>query len=219
MGAIITWTGTLSFLMFYGLKKVKMLRVEAAAEFKGMDMLKHGESAYPADAWVEQQYMKEDALAGGDDDDDGATGNGTSNGAKREGGGKSKDGLPPNMRFSRAASYNNPHEMFPAASKMFAGMNAAAGGVTKSGKTSRASSMSVVNEAEDAAKTQPNGTLCHQSTCVHSRRIDPLKSGTPAEKEKLTVIQELNVAGGIANIAVAMVTATDIVEKDENTLI
>ena len=31
----------------------------------GMDMLKHGESAYPADAWVEQQYMKEDALSGG----------------------------------------------------------------------------------------------------------------------------------------------------------
>ncbi len=25
-------------------------------------MLKHGESAYPADAWVEQQYMKEDAF-------------------------------------------------------------------------------------------------------------------------------------------------------------
>merc|ERR1712025_1372794 len=64
--------------------------------------------------------------------------------------GQSRDGLPPNMRFSRAASYNNPHEMFPSASKLFAGMNAAAGGVTKSsGKTSRASSMSVVNEAED----------------------------------------------------------------------
>ena len=28
----------------------------------GMDLLKHGESAYPADAWVEQQYMKEDAV-------------------------------------------------------------------------------------------------------------------------------------------------------------
>ena len=27
-----------------------------------MDLLKHGESAYPADAWVEQQYMKEDAV-------------------------------------------------------------------------------------------------------------------------------------------------------------
>ena len=25
-----------------------------------MDLLKHGESAYPADAWVEQQYMEED---------------------------------------------------------------------------------------------------------------------------------------------------------------
>ena len=26
-----------------------------------MDYLKHGESAYPADAWVETQYMKEGA--------------------------------------------------------------------------------------------------------------------------------------------------------------
>ena len=33
-----------------------------------------------------------------------------------------------------------------------------------------------------AAKTQPNGTLCHQSTCVHSRRIDPLKSGLICKK-------------------------------------
>ena len=37
-----------------------MLRVEMEHEFKGMDLLKHGESAYPADAWVEQQYMEED---------------------------------------------------------------------------------------------------------------------------------------------------------------
>ena len=28
-----------------------------------MDLLKHGESAYPADAWVEQQYMREDAFS------------------------------------------------------------------------------------------------------------------------------------------------------------
>jgi len=27
-----------------------------------MDLLKHGESAYPADAWVEQQYMSENAV-------------------------------------------------------------------------------------------------------------------------------------------------------------
>ena len=35
--------------------------------------------------------------------------------------GASKDGLPPNMKFSRTASYNNPHEMFPSASKLFSG--------------------------------------------------------------------------------------------------
>ncbi len=34
----------------------------------------------------------------------------------------SKDGLPPHMKFSRAASYNNPHEMFPSASRLFSGI-------------------------------------------------------------------------------------------------
>lgn len=49
-----------------------------------------------------------------------------------------RDGLPPNMRFSRAASYNNPHMMFPSASKLFSGMNNVAGKLatttTKGGK-------------------------------------------------------------------------------------
>ncbi len=27
-----------------------------------MDLLKHGESAYPADAWVEAQYMKDGGI-------------------------------------------------------------------------------------------------------------------------------------------------------------
>ena len=89
-------------------------------------------------------------------------------------GGKSKDGLPPNMRFSRAASYNNPHEMFPSASKLFAGMNAAAGGVTKSsGKTSRASSMSVVNEAEDGESSE----LLKKS---HSLFLQPPSAAPPS---------------------------------------
>lgn len=39
----------------------------------------------------------------------------------RRKGSVSRDGLPPQMKFSRAASYNNPHEMFPSASKLFAG--------------------------------------------------------------------------------------------------
>ena len=28
----------------------------------GMDLLKHGESSYPADAWVEAQYMKDGGM-------------------------------------------------------------------------------------------------------------------------------------------------------------
>ena len=42
-------------------------------------------------------------------------------GEKRES--KSRDGLPPHMSFSRAASYNNPHEMFPSTAKLFSGFN------------------------------------------------------------------------------------------------
>ena len=34
--AIVTWTGALCFIMFYSLKKVKMLRVEASHEFTGV---------------------------------------------------------------------------------------------------------------------------------------------------------------------------------------
>merc|ERR1712080_647097 len=40
------------------------LRVSTEGEFKGMDIVKHGESAYPAQAWVEFQYNK-GAKAGG----------------------------------------------------------------------------------------------------------------------------------------------------------
>ena len=76
--AIVAWTGLTSLLMFSILAKFNMLRVEHEHEFKGfgvvcqivgdysltflvsgMDLLKHGESAYPADAWVEQQYMQD----------------------------------------------------------------------------------------------------------------------------------------------------------------
>ena len=44
---------------------IHVYKIRAFAHVKfplGMDLLKHGESAYPADAWVEQQYMKEDAF-------------------------------------------------------------------------------------------------------------------------------------------------------------
>ena len=76
-----------------------------------MDILKHGESAYPADAWVEAQYMKDGGLAA----------NLLTKSPTKSTSSKSKDGLPPNMKFSRTASYNDPDQMFPLASKLFSG--------------------------------------------------------------------------------------------------
>ena len=62
-----------------------------------MDLLKHGEAAYPADAWVELQYRDDDVTA---------------------------LSLPPNMRYHhRKMSFNDPQKMFPGLSKMFGGIN------------------------------------------------------------------------------------------------
>ena len=107
-----------------------------------MDILKHGESAYPADAWVEQQYMKEEInnvqIPGTPNlpRQDSTDTNITSVGAREEVSRKtstlslsSKNGLPPHMKYSRSASYNNPHEMFPSESKLFTGMTQLAGNI------------------------------------------------------------------------------------------
>ena len=62
-----------------------------------MDLLKHGESAYPADAWVELQYRDDEVAS---------------------------LSLPPNMRYHhRKMSFNDPQKMFPGLSKMFGGIN------------------------------------------------------------------------------------------------
>ena len=34
------------------------MRIDEETEYSGNDIPKHGESAYPADAWVEMQYNK-----------------------------------------------------------------------------------------------------------------------------------------------------------------
>ena len=50
--------------------------------------------------------------------------NGTKDGKhQRKSSSASKGGLPPHMSFNRAASYNNPHEMFPSTAKLFSGFN------------------------------------------------------------------------------------------------
>ena len=51
------WTYILwSIPLFWGLKRFQLLRIEGYNEFYGMDLTQHGESAYPASAWDEDQY-------------------------------------------------------------------------------------------------------------------------------------------------------------------
>ena len=59
--AIILWALVWSVLMFGGLSMIKKLRIDRETEFKGNDLIKHGEAAYPRDAWVEMQYQMKNA--------------------------------------------------------------------------------------------------------------------------------------------------------------
>ena len=56
--AIFGWCGGCSLVMFGALRAAGMLRVDEETEKSGNDIPKHGEAAYPADAWVEMQYKK-----------------------------------------------------------------------------------------------------------------------------------------------------------------
>ncbi|XP_060080863.1 putative ammonium transporter 1 [Ylistrum balloti] len=49
--AIIVWGGVLSSIMFFVLKKLKLLRVSFEYELKGLDIPKHGEPAYPVESY------------------------------------------------------------------------------------------------------------------------------------------------------------------------
>ena len=56
--AIILWAGAHSLVIFGGLKYCNLLRISADDEFTGVDMAKHGESAYPVNSWKEVQYSR-----------------------------------------------------------------------------------------------------------------------------------------------------------------
>eukprot|EP00092_Neocalanus_flemingeri_P008906 GFUD01009581.1.p1 GENE.GFUD01009581.1~~GFUD01009581.1.p1 ORF type:complete len:704 (+),score=140.44 GFUD01009581.1:39-2150(+) len=58
---ITAWAGTISTIIFYVLKLTKVLRVSREVELQGLDMIKHGEAAYPAEAWREIQYLGDDS--------------------------------------------------------------------------------------------------------------------------------------------------------------
>ena len=75
-----------------------------------MDLLKHGESAYPADAWVEQQYMDEDQSTWSPSVPVKSESGGTNSGNTPHHG---RAGLPPNMKYNKQKGYNDPAQMFP----------------------------------------------------------------------------------------------------------
>lgn len=78
-----------------------------------------------------------------------------------------RDGLPPNMRFSRSASYNNPHIMFPSASKLFSGMNSVAGKLaTKTaGNSAGVTSVSMTTTTSSISKNSLNTVV--EETGIH----------------------------------------------------
>ena len=53
---ITAWAAGVSVIMFYILKLNNKLRVSQDVELKGLDITEHGEAAYPAEAWREEQY-------------------------------------------------------------------------------------------------------------------------------------------------------------------
>ena len=60
--AIILWAGGIAFIIFYILKTRNLLRLPLAVETAGCDVLKHGEPAYPSEAWQEFQYQTSGGL-------------------------------------------------------------------------------------------------------------------------------------------------------------
>ena len=53
---ITAWSAAISSLIFFTLKLNNKLRLPREVEMAGCDIIKHGEAAYPAEAWSEDQY-------------------------------------------------------------------------------------------------------------------------------------------------------------------
>jgi len=60
--AIISWSAFWSTFVFGGLQYFNDLRVDSETETKGNDIAKHGEAAYPQEAWLEDQYRRHSSL-------------------------------------------------------------------------------------------------------------------------------------------------------------
>ncbi len=55
---IIAWASFWSCVVFGGLYYLDWLRIDVETELLGNDIVKHGESAYPKDGWIESQYQQ-----------------------------------------------------------------------------------------------------------------------------------------------------------------
>ena len=56
--AISGWAMLFAGIIFGSMSMLGLLRVSDSDEYIGADVVKHGESAYPVNAWVEYQYTK-----------------------------------------------------------------------------------------------------------------------------------------------------------------
>jgi len=109
---IMLWSVFWSTALFGSLYYFKILRVSTDDEFKGMDMIKHGESAYPAAAWVEFQYAK------------GANNGATGTPANMSGGGLGSSVTMAGVKEDKSGeAYNNPFEMVPTTGQLFKQMS------------------------------------------------------------------------------------------------
>jgi len=113
--SILVWSVFWSTLLFGALKYTKMLRVSTEMEFKGMDLVKHGEAAYPAGAWKEYQYNKTEKAPEGE-----ATTNPVMSGGGVIAGTMTMDGAKTNID---GEVYNNPFEMVPTTGKLMKQMS------------------------------------------------------------------------------------------------
>lgn len=139
--AIASWSMVWSALLFGGLKLAGVLRVSTDMEFRGMDLIKHGEAAYPAGAWVEFQYNNTTKQL--EDQENEIKGVATINpvmSGSAVGGEMTFDGAKHNID---GEVYNNPFEMIPTTGSLMKQMSATmmsatAGAATNGGIDNRA---------------------------------------------------------------------------------
>ena len=126
--AIIVWSAAWSTVIFYPLSKYGLYRIDRNTEFRGNDIIKHGEVAYPGESWVEIQvryyfrFNRSPYITLNGDSSFQYSGGNTPK-APSTPGGTSIGSRPSIMSGTEtsSASYNDAFQMVPTAGKLFAG--------------------------------------------------------------------------------------------------